>query len=217
MELKRIVCYANINSFNCPEGVSDQHMRSFFNLCFQKCSVEIVDVIVDRHGQTKPLAMREGWQKLVGICRTQRIDCIVVPTIQMLESSVVSVAGLAREFELIYRAGFSFLLEDIAKGGEDFTYALQLHSILMDTQERMKTNADRMRRLFWEATGLDEGASAMPVHVEWALYEAARKKAYEYGDNIAAFVQYLLQFAVDPANADIIDRYVYGKDPSKYQ
>lgn len=212
---KRIVCYTNLNSFNCPEGVTDEHMRSFFENYFKESNMSIVDVVVDRCEKTKPLLKREGWKRILAICEARCADCVVVPSIHMLEPSVCSLIELSKEFDYKYRTGFFFMLEDISGTGDHFIHAVQLQATIMRSQEFMNKNADKMRRKFYEATGLGEGASARPVLVEYALYEAVKKKAYEYGDDVETLVRYLLRFATDPKNEQLVEKYVYGVDSAE--
>lgn len=215
METKRIVCYANINSFNSPEGVTDEHMCSFFEHYFKESSVTIVDVIVDRYENNKPLSKREGWKRVVAICEARCADCVVVPSTQMFEPAVSALVDLVKEFDFKYRIGFAFLLENIAEGGEQFLNLIQLQATIMSWQGFINKNADKMRRKFYEATGLNGEASAKPVYVDYALYDVVEKKAREYGDCVDDLVRYLLKFATDPANEDVVDRYVYGVEPTK--
>lgn len=210
MITKRFVCYANLNSLNCPEGVTDQHMRDFFVRYLEGRAAEIMDVVVDRYDNTYPLVRREGWIKVQKLCRAQHIDSIVVPTIQMLEPAVASLVGLNQEFKTKFGTGFVFLLEDIAESGENLSLAIQIHALFMENQERTKEIAANMHRAFYEVTGNGEDASAVSVYVDYALYHKAKKKAFAYGDDVKTLVRYLLEFAIDPANEQCVDKYVYG-------
>lgn len=213
MDTKKFICYANINSFNSPEEVTDQHMRDFFIHYLEGRAAEIVAVVVDRCDSGQPLAGREGWKKVQRLCRAQHIDSIVVPTMQMLEHAVVSLVGLNREFNSKYGTGFVFLLEGIADTGENLSLAIQLHALLMDNRERAKETAANMYKAFCEATGIGENPSAIPVDVDCALYQKAKEKASAYGDDVNTLVRYLLEFAVDPANEQSVDKYIYGVEP----
>ena len=213
MDTKKFVCYANINSFNSPEGITDQHMRDFFANYLEGRAAEIVDVVVDRCDRAYPLAGREGWKKVQELCRAQHIDSIVVPTIHMLEPAVVSLVGLSKEFNSKYGTGFVFLLEEIADTGENLSLAIQIQAMLMDNRERTKETAANMHKVFYEATGIGENASAIPVDVDCALYQKAKEKASAYGDDVNTLVRHLLEFAVDSANEQRVDKYIFGVEP----
>lgn len=217
METKKYVCYANINSFNSSEGVTDQHMRDFFLRYLDGRAAEIVDVVVDRCEKTKPLARREGWEKVQKHCRAQHIDDIVIPTMQMLDAGVVSLIGLSNEFRGKYGTGFVFLLEDIAEAGENLSIAMQIHSMIRDNSERTKQMAAEMRKIFSEATGVAGEASAMPVYVDYDLYQKAKRTAHSYGEDVCTLVQYLLEFAVNPENERAVNKYVYGVESDEEQ
>lgn len=210
MDTKKLICYANLNSFNSPEGLTDQHMRDFFANYLEGRAAVIIDVVVDRCNNAQPLARREGWKVVQKLCRAQHIDSIVVPTVQMLEPAVVSLVGLNREFNSKYGTGFVFLLEEIADTGENLSLAIQLQAMLMDNRERAKETAANMHKVFYEVTGIGENASAIPVDVDCALYQKAKEKASAYGDDVNTLVRYLLEFAVDPDNEQSVDKYIYG-------
>ena len=213
MDTKKFVCYANINSFNSPEGITDQHMRDFFANYLEGRAADIIDVVVDRCDGACPLARREGWKKVQELCRAQHIDSIVVPTIHMLEPAVVSLVGLNKEFNNKYGTGFVFLLEEIAEAGENLSLAIQIQTMFMDNRERAKETAANMHKVFYEATGIGENASAIPVDVDCALYQKAKEKASAYGDDVNTLVRHLLEFAVDSANEQSVDKYIYGVEP----
>lgn len=217
MDTKKVICYASINSINSPEGITDQHMRDFFTHYLGGRAVEIIDVVVDRCDNTEPLARREGWEKVQKLCRAQHIDSIVIPTIQMLEFGVVSLVGLSKEIRGKFGTGFAFLLEDIAESGENLSIALQIHALFMDNQKRSKEIAANMRKSFYEATGNSEEASAIPVYVDYTLYQNAKRTARSYGNDVNALVRYLLEFAIDPANEQAVNKYVYGVEADEEQ
>jgi len=217
MDTKKVICYASINSINSPEGITDQHMRDFFTHYLDGRAVEIIDVVVDRCDNTETLARRPGWAKIQKLCRAQHIDSIVIPTIQMLEFGVVSLVGLSREIRGKFGTGFVFLLEDIAESGENLSIALQIHAMFMDNQKRSKELAANMRKSFYEATGCGENASAIPVYVDCALFQNAKRTARSYGNDVNTLVHYLLEFATDPANEQAVNKYVYGVETDEEQ
>ena len=222
MESKKIICYANLNSFNSPKGITNQHMRNFFEHYFEDGSprrarnVEIIEVVVDHCLGERPLTRRPGWKRVMELCALQHVDCIVVPSAQMLDPSMVSLVDLSKELDCKYRTKLIFLLENITEVGEQFAHAIQFYATILSAQKFQRTNADSLRRMFYEATGLEGEASAVSVRVEYEIYDLADEVARRYGDGIDTLVRYLLQFAADPENADIVDEYIYGKDPSLF-
>lgn len=63
MEIAKTICYANLNDFNCPKGITNDHMRSFFKQYLENTFLEIEDVVIDRYSELTHISSREGWKK----------------------------------------------------------------------------------------------------------------------------------------------------------
>lgn len=215
MDSQKIICYANLNSFNSPKGVTDSHMQQFFNSYYQESNAEIVAVFVDHSRDTTTLQNREGWKKLKQICKEQKVDCIVVPSLKMLGGAINDLINLSKEFDYKYGTSFYIMHEDIGGSDDRFRLLLDYHATLMYEQDLLKKNELKMREKFYNATGLNGEQSAVPVLIDYDLYHAAEAKAKEFGDSVDALVHYHLQFASDPANKAIVEKHVYGIEQPK--
>lgn len=107
MELTRIICYANLNDFNCPQGITDEHMRAFFEQYHKDEEIEIVDVIIDRGPNTDSLSKRDGWKEVLRQCEEKDIHLISVPSSTMVACNLTGLLYTLRETKQQYNAGFT--------------------------------------------------------------------------------------------------------------
>ena len=87
----KVICYANLNSFNSSENITDEHMKAFFTSYLNNPETEIVDVVIDRCSPNIFFAHREGWKKIAVLCSKEEIDVIVVPSARMLATPIFDV------------------------------------------------------------------------------------------------------------------------------
>lgn len=215
MDSQKIVCYANLNSFNSPREITDDHMDKFFRAYYQESNVEILDVIVDHSKDATALQNRKGWNKAKYLCKEKKVDYIVVPSLNMLGSAVGDLFSLSKELDYKYGTAISIIYEDITGKEDRFRHLVEFQTTLLYNQEMLKKTARKMREIFYKATGLEGEGSAERIPIEYDLYRKAEAKAKEYGDSVDTLVRYLLQFATDPANEATVDQYVYGVEPQK--
>lgn len=95
--MKRVICYANLNCFNSPDNITDEHMQKFFIEALREMpnrpALEVVDIIVDRYAPDIYYKQREGWQKLLEICKNDVVDTIIVPTSQMVKRGLLILSN----------------------------------------------------------------------------------------------------------------------------
>lgn len=90
MEATKIICYANLNSFNSATDVTDEQMRYFFEKQ-NTTEATLVDVIIDRYEDEKAYSKRDGWNKVVEACKENKVSLIIVPAMSMLSVSPIEV------------------------------------------------------------------------------------------------------------------------------
>jgi len=215
VELTRIICYANLNDFNCPQGITDEHMRAFFEQYHKDEEIEIVDVIIDRGPNTNSLSKRDGWKEVLRQCEEKDIHLISVPSSTMVACNLTGLLYTLRETKQQYNAGFYFAHEHICTSNSDAETALQLLYIILSEQEHLKAAANKMRLEFLNATGIQGEPSAVSILIESDLYHAGQKLAEDYGLNLEDLVHGFIRFATNPCNTQAFEQYIMGIDPEQ--
>ena len=210
MERVKTICYANLNDFNCPKGITDDHMRSFFKQHLENTTLEIVDVVIDRYGELTPISSRKGWEKVIHLAIEKELKMIFVPSISMLSYSLMGAINIIRQRKQDFGIDFSFAYEDVYTEEPCAETALQFHALMLEHKEKLKRNENKMRVEFMKATGITGEPSAIAVRIESDLYELGQQKAREYGLNVEDIIHEFLKDVTNPKNAEAFDLYING-------
>lgn len=212
MEIAKTICYANLNDFNCPKGITDDHMRSFFKQYLENTFLEIEDVVIDRYSELTHISSREGWKKVIHLANEKQVKMIFVPSISMLSYSLMGAINIIRQKKQDFGIDFSFAYEDLYTEEQCAETALQFYALMLEHKEKLKRNENKMRVAFLEATGITGEPSAISVRIESDLYELGQKKAHEYGLNVEDLIHEFLRDVTNPKNEEAFDRYMNGSD-----
>lgn len=212
METAKTICYANLNDFNCPQGITDDHMRSFFKQHLENTFLEIEDVVIDRYSKLTPISSREGWKKVIHLANEKQVKMIFVPSISMLSYSLMGAINIIRQKKRDFGIDFSFAYEDLYTEEQCAETALQFYALMLEHKEKLKRNENKMRVAFLKATGISGEPSAISVRIESDLYELGQKKAHEYGLNVEDLIHEFLRDVTNPKNEEAFDRYMNGCD-----
>lgn len=121
----KVICYANLNSFNSPDNISDEHMKAFFTAYLNNPETEIVDVVIDRCSRNIFFNHREGWKKIASLCAKNKIDMIVVPSARMLATPIFDVIKINYEIKEHYGCGICYLYENLCTTDNNYNLQLQ--------------------------------------------------------------------------------------------
>lgn len=212
MEIAKTICYANLNDFNCPKGITDDHMRSFFKQYLENTFLEIEDVVIDRYSELTPISSREGWKKVIHLANEKQVKMIFVPSISMLSYSLMGAINIIRQKKQDFGIDFCFAYEDLYTEEQCAETALQFYALMLEHKEKLKRNENKMRVAFLKATGISGEPSAISVRIESDLYELGQKKAHEYGLNVEDLIHEFLRDVTNPKNEEAFDRYMNGSD-----
>jgi len=215
VELTRIICYANLNDFNCPQGITDEHMRAFFEQYHKDEEIEIVDVIIDRGPNTNSLSKRDSWKEVLRQCEEKDIHMISVPSFSMISCNLSGIIYTIREMKQQYNVDFYFAYENVCTSNPNSEMALQIQCIIVSEQDSLKAKANKMRLKFLDATGIQGEPSAISLLVECDLYHAGQKLAEDYGLNLEDLVHEFIRFATDPCNTQAFEQYIMGIAPGQ--
>lgn len=210
MEKVKTICYANLNDFNAPSDITDDHMRCFFEQYLKNSIADIVEVIVDRCGEDMPLSKRDGWTKVLQLVEEKQIKNIFIPSITMISRSVVSAMHTVRQIKLDLGVDFSFGFESLCTREATSDMVFQYYVLILDEKERLEECRNKMRTIFREATGITGKPSAIPILIESDLHKLGKKKAEAYGMRIEDIIHDFLRFVTDPKNEAVYDRYMNG-------
>lgn len=215
MDKNRTIYYANLNSFNSATGITDTHMRLFFERASEGFAGCVVDVIVDRYEDDVPLNKRTGWKKIIQACADGKVDCITVPSISMLTVAPGELSLLISDTKSDFNVHFYFILENIFTFKEEAMLALQFYFTLLQEYMQMRKKEEAMRIAFLEATGMSCYPSAKLVPVDREQYGKAEDLARKYGMTVRELVSELLTFATVPQNKVALEDHILGIDPPK--
>ena len=215
MDKKRIIYYANLNSFNSAAGITDTHMRLFLERSNEGFAGCVVDVIVDRYEDDVPLNKRTGWEKVIQACADGKVDCIAVPSISMLTVAPGEISLLISDTKADFNVHFYFMLENIATFKEEAMLTLQLYFTLLQEYMQMRKKQEAMRIAFLDVTGISCYPCGKLVPVDPKLHGKAEDLARKYGMTVRELVSELLTFATIPQNKVAFEDHILGIDPPK--
>ncbi len=201
----KVICYANLNSFNSPDNISDEHMKAFFTAYLNNPETEIVDVVIDRCSPNIFFAHREGWKKIAALCSKEEIDVIVVPSARMLGTPIFDVIKINYEIKEHYGCGICYLYENLCTTDDNYNLQLQFFSIVESEIEQHKKIEIKMRSAFSEATGITGKNSAISVLIEAQQYRKVEEFARTYGTNVDQIFKWFFDSIVEPKNYEKMD------------
>lgn len=214
--MKRIVCYANINCFNSPENITDEHMKKFFIEALKgmpnRHTLEVIDIITDRYTPDVHYASREGWQKVLNICKTDTVDFVVIPSISMITKCIVDMVHLFKYMRESYGTDVYLMYEGIASTDKDSDTRISCFLMTEEYKERLKKTERELRGNFYDANKINREISAVPVLVDNAIYKKAEKHARDYGADLQSVLNWFLDLLVKPENHEMFERIMGWED-----
>lgn len=195
--MKRVICYANLNCFNSPDNVTDEHMQKFFIEALREMpnrpALEVVDIIVDRSAPDIYYKKREGWQKLLKICENDIVDTIIVPTVQMVTKGLVDIVELFRDMRSTYDCDLYFMYEQIASAKQESEMELSFIAMVEEEKSNLKKAERKLRGHFYDATQINREISAVAVLLDNKVYETAERFARDYGCDLQSLLHYFFE------------------------
>lgn len=201
----KVICYANLNSFNSPDNISDEHMKAFFTAYLNNPETEIVDVVIDRCSPNIFFNHREGWKKIASLCAKNKIDMIVVPSARMLATPIFDVIKINYEIKEHYGCGICYLYENLCTTDDNYNLQLQFFSIVESEIEQHKKIEIKMHSAFSEATGITGENSAIFVLIDATQYRKVEEFARPYGTNVDQILKWFFDSIVEPKNYEKMD------------
>lgn len=202
--MERIVCYANINCFNSPENITDEHMEKFFIEALREMphrqALEVVDVIVDRYPPEIYYKKREGWQKLLKICENDIVDTIIVPTVQMVTKGLVDIVELFRDMQSTYNCDLYFMYEQIASANKESEMQLSFFAVVEEEKNNLKKAERKLRGHFYDATQINRKLCAVPILIDNKIYEKVERLARDFGVDVQTSMNYFFDVLDRPEN-----------------
>lgn len=200
-----VICYANLNSLNSPEGITDEHMKAFFTAYIDNPEIKIIDVVIDRCAPSVFFAHRDGWKKIGTICSKEEIDLIIVPSAKMVSTPIFDVINTNLEIEKQYGCGVCYLYENLCTTDAAYNLELQIFSLIEKEMEQHNKGEIRMRSVFVETTGITDKNSAIPILFDAPQYRKVEEFARPYGANVEQILKWFLDAIVEPKNYEKFD------------
>ncbi|MBQ8731448.1 MAG: recombinase family protein [Oscillospiraceae bacterium] len=214
--MKRVICYANLNCFNSPDNVTDEHMQKFFIEALRETpnrpALEVVDVIVDRSAPDIYYKQREGWQRLLKICENDIVDTIVVPAVQMVTKGIVDIVELFRDMRSTYDCDLYFLYEQISSSDKEREMQFQFFAVMEEHKNNLKKAERKLRGHFYDATQINREISAVPVLLDNKLYEKAERVARDYGCDAQSLIHYFIEEVSKEQNRKLFEKMMGWED-----
>lgn len=214
--MKRVICYANLNCFNSPDNVTDEHMQKFFIEALRETpnrpALEVVDVIVDRSAPDIYYKQREGWQRLLKICENDIVDTIVVPAVQMVTKGIVDIVELFRDMRSTYDCDLYFLYEQISSSDKEREMQFQFFAVMEEHKNNLKKAERKLRGHFYDATQINREISAVPVLLDNKLYEKAERVASDYGCDAQSLIHYFIEEVSKEQNRKLFEKMMGWED-----
>lgn len=214
--MKRVICYANLNCFNSPDNVTDEHMQKFFIEALREMpnrpALEVVDVIVDRSAPDIYYKQREGWQRLLKICENDIVDTIVVPTMQMVTKGIVDIVELFRDMRSTYDCDLYFMYEKIGSSEKEGEMLLSFFATVEQENNELKKSERKLRGHFYDATQINREISAVPVLLDNKVYETAERVARDYGCDVQSLIHYFFEEVTKEQNRKLFEKMMGWED-----
>ncbi len=214
--MKRVICYANLNCFNSPDNVTDEHMQKFFIEALREMpnrpALEVVDIIVDRCSPDIYYKKREGWQKLLKICENDIVDTIIVPTVQMVTKGLVDIVELFRDMRSTYDCNLYFLYEQIASSKQESEMQLSFLAVVEEEKSNLKKAERKLRGYFYDATQINREISAVPVLIDNKIYEKVERLARDFGEDAQTAMNQFFDVLDRPENLMLFKKIMGWED-----
>lgn len=208
--MKRVVCYANLNSFNSPDNITDEHMKKFFIEALTEIpnrpALEVVDVIVDRCAPEVYYKKRKGWQKLLEICEKDVIDTIIVPSTCMVTQGIVDITELVRDMHRTYDCDVYFMYEQTSSADKEYEMQMQFFAVIEEQKNHLKKVERKLRGHFYDATQINREICAVPVLIDNRVYEKVEKFARDFGENTQTILNWFFEVLVKPENHELFEK-----------
>ena len=208
--MKKVICYANLNCFNCPDNITDEHMQNFFIQALKETpsrpDLELVDVIIDRCNPDIRYTKREGWQKVIESCNEGSVDMVVIPATSMLTSGIVDILELLKEMRNSFNCDLHFMYEQLDTFDKELESQIQFFAMNEEYRERLKKNERKLHGNFYEANHINQEISAVPILVDNKVYEQIEKFARNYGEDVQTIMNWFLEVLVKPDNCELFEK-----------
>lgn len=201
----KVICYANLNSFNSPENITDEQMKAFFTAYITKPEIEVVDVIIDRDTPDVFFAHRDGWKKIAELCRQEKIELIIVPSVRMLATPLFDVFQANHDIKEMYKCDVCYLYENLCSADDDYNTQLQFFTFAEDELKKRKRRKTRLREVFAKATGMKDGSCAISVLIDAPQYRKVEEFAQPYGADVDKILKWFFDAIVEPKNYEKLD------------
>lgn len=208
--MKRVICYANLNCFNSPDNITDEHMQKFFIEALREMpnrpALEVVDIIVDRYAPDIYYKQREGWQKLLEICKNDVVDTIIVPTSQMVTKGLVDIVELFRDMHSTYDCDLYFMYEQIASSEKENETLLHFFAVVEEEKNNLKKAERKLRGHFYDANHINREISAVPILIDNKIYEQMEKFTRNFGEDVQTIMNWFFEVLVKPDNCELFEK-----------
>jgi len=208
--MKRVICYANLNSFNSHDNITDEHMKKFFIEALTEMpnrpALEVVDVIVDRCAPEIYYKKRKGWQKLLEICEKDVIDTIIVPSTCMVTQGIVDIVDLFGDMRSKYDCDLYFMYEQLDSSVKESEMQLSFFSTVEEEKNNLKKVERKLRGHFYDATQINREICAVPVLIDNKVYEKVEKFARDFGENPQTILNWFFEVLVKPENHELFEK-----------
>ena len=208
--MKRVICYANLNSMNSPDNITDEHMQKFFVEALtrmpNRSGLEVVDIITDRYTPDVHYMSRDGWKKVLSTCKTDSIDFVVIPSVSMMAKGMIEIVRLFQYMRESYDCDVHLLYEGISSSDKDSDVHVQYFLMTEEYKEKLKKNERKLRGNFYDATQINREISAVPVLIDNKIYEKVEKFAGDFGVNTQTILNWFFEVLVKPENHELFEK-----------
>lgn len=208
--MEKVICYANLNCFNSPDNVTDEHMQKFFIEALQKIpnkpALELIDIVIDRYTPNVHYMRREGWQKLLEICKNEKVDTIIVPTVQMVTQGFIDIVELFRNMRSTYDCDLYFMYEQIESSKEESEMLLNFIAVVEEEKNNLKKAERKLRGHFYDATQINREISAVPILIDNKIYEQMESFTRKFGEDVQTIMNWFFEVLVKPENCELFEK-----------
>lgn len=171
---EKIICYANIGSFNSPKGVTDEDMVRFFHATLGTRAEGIVNVIIDREN---PYILncfnRKGFDQVIKAVRKGEANLLVIPSITMISDDYMTVMKLLYDLQKEYDCITEILCEEIITSDEKWTEEISFYEIAKSTKKKIQAKKRKMLALYSSVNKSSKKSSAVPFDIDYEIFRNA--------------------------------------------
>lgn len=170
-ENEKIICYANIGSFNSPKGVTDEDMVRFFRVALGSRAENIINIVVDRENPyTQNCFYRKGFNEVINSIRNGNANLLVIPSVTMVSENYMTVMQLLYDLQRGHNCNTEFLCEEINTVDEKWTEKYSFYEIAQSTIKKIKAKKRKMLAQFSSVNNLSEKTSTVPFEIDYDSY-----------------------------------------------